>query len=254
MATNAAHSLREECEVRNGRRLVIEFQGLGERFAGILLLPDRPAPVPGALLLHGFALDKERMSAVAGSALLGCGVASLALDLPLHGERFGGVKLAALGAPFELLRRWRGALGECALALEHLAARREIDPGRVGLVGYSLGAFLGLKVASQERSVRAVVVAAGGDLPDYVPFAGMVRAVADPLRLVRALAGRPLLVVHGRYDRTIPAELAERLYGAAGEPKELRWWDAGHILPAAAIEDAAGWLAARLGVESKRNT
>src|SRR5439155_18762497 len=141
VATNAAHSLREECEVRNGRRLVIEFQGLGERFAGILL--------------HGFTLDKERMSAVAGSALLGCGVASLALDLPLHGERFGGVKLAALGAPFELLRRWRGALGECALALEHLAARREIDPGRVGLVGYSLGAFLGLKVASQERSVRA---------------------------------------------------------------------------------------------------
>ena len=142
VATNAAHSLREECEVRNGRRLVIEFQGLGERFAGILLLPDRPAPVPGALLLHGFTLDKERMSAVAGSALLGCGVASLALDLPLHGERFGGVKLAALGAPFELLRRWRGALGECALALEHLAARREIDPGRVGLVGYYRGASI----------------------------------------------------------------------------------------------------------------
>ena len=42
--------------------------------------------------------------------------------------------------------------------LRSAAARREIDPGRVGLVGYSLGAFLGLKVASQERSVRAVEV------------------------------------------------------------------------------------------------
>src|SRR6266545_728873 len=73
VATNAAHSLREECEIRNGRRLVIDFQSGGERFAGVLLLPDRPVPVPGALLLHGFTLDKERMSAAAGSALLGCG-------------------------------------------------------------------------------------------------------------------------------------------------------------------------------------
>jgi fermentation-respiration switch protein FrsA (DUF1100 family) len=52
--------------------------------------------------------------------------------------------------------------------------------------------------------------------------------------------------VHGRYDRTIPPQHAERLFEAAAEPKELRWWDAGHILPAEAISDAAAWLAARL--------
>src|SRR3712207_7671979 len=43
----------------------------------------------------------------------------------------------------------------------------------------------------------------GGDLPANTPFASVVRTVADPLRAVRAIAGRPLLMVHGRSDRTV---------------------------------------------------
>jgi len=239
-------AVREECEIRGGRRFVIDFRTKRERFAGILMVPDSPLPAPAALLLHGFTLDKQRMAESAGIALLGWGVCSLAIDLPLHGERYRAVNLASIRTPFELLGRWRGALEECRLALAYLGTRPDVDAGRIALVGYSLGAFLGLTVAAREPSVCALVVAAGGDLPDYIPFASMVRSVADPLQLVKALGGRPLLVVHGRYDRTIPPQHAERLFEAAVEPKELRWWDAGHILPAEAISDAASWLAARL--------
>jgi uncharacterized protein len=100
-----------------------------------------------------------------------------------------------------------------------------------------------------------VVLAAGGDLPEGTPFARLVRTVADPIRAVRALAGRPLLMVHGRADRTVTAAQAQRLFDAAGEPKELRWWDAGHYLPTAAIDEAAVWLCDRLGasVRSERS-
>ncbi|MDF2776219.1 MAG: dipeptidyl aminopeptidase/acylaminoacyl-peptidase-like protein, partial [Geminicoccaceae bacterium] len=86
---------------------------------------------------------------------------------------------------------------------------------------------------------------AGGDLPDY-PFAALLRAVVDPLRAVRSLGGRPLLMVHGRRDRTILPLQAERLFAAASEPKEIQWWDAGHYLPDAAVKRAATWLAERL--------
>jgi pimeloyl-ACP methyl ester carboxylesterase len=209
------HSIREECAIRGGRRAILDFRRAGERLAGILLAPDGPGPCPAALLLHGFTLDKERMAESAGIALLGRGVASLSIDLPLHGERYQVVDLNAIGSPFALIRRWRAALDEASAALAYLASRDEIDPARLALVGYSLGAYLGLKVASQEPSVRALVVAAAGDIPDYVPFAGMVRAIADPLELVRKLAGRPLLVAHGRHDRTIAPEQAERLFRAA---------------------------------------
>jgi len=30
------------------------------------------------------------------------------------------------------------------------------------------------------------------------------------------------------------------------EPKEIRWWDSGHYLPAPAIDDTTDWLAERL--------
>lgn len=38
-----------------------------------------------------------------------------------------------------------------------------------------------------------------------------------------------------------PAQ-AERLFQAGSQPKELRWYDAGHRLPPAAADDAAEWL------------
>jgi fermentation-respiration switch protein FrsA (DUF1100 family) len=59
-------------------------------------------------------------------------------------------------------------------------------------------------------------------------------------------------MVHGRWDRTVKPDQAERLFAAAGEPKELRWWNAGHYLPDAAIAYAGDWLAARMdGAEAR---
>ena len=147
--------------------------------------------------------------------------------------------------PLELAGRWRIAIDEAILGLRYLGARPEVDRDRLALVGYSLGSYLALAVAERDRSPRAVVLAAGGDLPSLA-FAPLLRAVVDPMRAIRALAGRPLLMVHGRRDRTILPEQAERLFAAAGEPKEIQWWDAGHYLPDAAVDRAAGWLADRL--------
>jgi uncharacterized protein len=96
--------------------------------------------------------------------------------------------------------------------------------------------------------VRALILAAGGDLPEGTPFGRLVRTVADPIRAVRRYAGRPLLMVNGRRDRTVRPEQAERLFAAAGEPKAMRWWDAGHYLPEESIEDAVRWLEHALGV------
>jgi dienelactone hydrolase len=213
---------------------------------GILLLPDRTGAVPAALLLHGYTSHKEMMSDSIGRALLDVGIASLAIDLPMHGERAtpggarGGFEL------LEMMRNWTLALAEASIALRYLAARPEIDRERLSLVGYSLGSYLGVTVASRDRAVKAVVLAAGGDLPAAMPFASMVRGVIDPAGAVRKLDGVPLLMVHGRRDRTVTAEQATRLFDAAREPKEIRWWDAGHRLPPDAIGDAARWLADRM--------
>jgi uncharacterized protein len=235
-----------ERSLPGGRRIALVLED-GERIPALLLLPDSPRPVPAALLLHGLTSHKEQMAESVGRALLAEGVASLAIDLPLHGEREGSLESLDVGNPLELVRRWRLAIDDCGLALRWLAAQRDVEPDRLAIVGYSLGSYVGAVVAAGRAEVRALVVAAGGDLPARTPLVALVRAVADPLRAVRRLAGRPLLVVHGRRDRTVLPEQAERLFAAAGEPKTIRWWDAGHWLPVAAIADAARWLALALG-------
>lgn len=238
---------RDEVLRRGGRRVVLDFRVDGEPVPGVLLLPKADAPVPAALLLHGYTSRKEHMSDGVGCALLERGIASLAIDLPLHGTRSDPVQAQAARNPLALMRIWRLATKECELAVKYLGARPEVDAGRLAVAGYSLGSFLAVLTAADQPALRAVVLAAGGDLPAGTPLAAVARAVADPIRAVKKLRGRPLLMVHGKNDRTMRPDQAERLFAAAGEPKELRWWQAGHYLPEEAIGYAADWLAARLG-------
>ena len=153
--------------------LTLEVDG-GERVPAILQRPRTTAPVPAVLLLHGFSSRKERMAESIGRSLLAAGVASLAIDLPLHGAREGGLEELSLRNPLALVQKWRLALREANHAIEHLARHAAVDSARLGLAGYSLGAYLGMIVAGDNRLVRAVALAAGGDLPEETPFASLV--------------------------------------------------------------------------------
>ena len=181
-----------------------------------------------------------------GRALLHHGVATIAIDLPLHGAREGNFEQLSLRNPLQLVSLWRLALSEIRYALDYLEGLVAVDPERLGIVGYSLGSFLAAVAAANDQRVRALVLASGGDLPEETPFAPIVRAAADPLRAIRKFAGRPLLMVNGRYDRTIEPAQAERLYEAARDPKQIHWYEGGHWPPQAAIDFAANWLTSRL--------
>jgi predicted esterase len=176
-----------------------------------------------------------------GRALAARRIASIAIDLPLHGSRDDAIIYEARTKPLDLMRHWNTALAEAKDALSWLTVQDAISPRRLGIAGYSLGSYIALQTAASDQRVAAVVVAAGGDLPS-TPWTAMVRMMSDPLKYVRSLAGRPLLMLHGASDRTIPPVQAQRLYDAASQPKELRWYDSGHVLPPAAAEDAAVWL------------
>lgn len=241
-------------DIAGGTRLTVHLED-SERVPGILLLPTR-TPAPAALLIHGYTSRKERMAEGVGLALLERGIASLAVDLPLHGEREGSLGDNALRNPFELVGRWRLAVDEGRMAIRLMQEHAAIDRSRLGLVGYSLGSFLGVTIAAAEPDIRATLLAAGGDLPSDMPFGPIVRSVADPPRMIRKLAGRPLLMVNGTLDRTIRPEQAKRLFAAAAEPKEIRWYAGGHWPPAREIDAAADWLAKALAgpaVRSRRS-
>jgi dienelactone hydrolase len=229
------------------RRESLSLPDGGELIPALLQIPSVASKPPAVLLLHGFSSRKERMADTIGRSLGQLGVAALSIDLPLHGAREEGVEGLSLRHPLALVQKWRLAVHEANAAIEYLRARPDIDPERIGLGGYSLGAYLGVTVASRNEHVSALALAAGGDLPAQTPFASIVRSIADPRRAARAFAGRPLLMINGRFDRTIRPEQARALLEAAGEPKELRWYDGGHWPPQHAVDQVAEWLAARLG-------
>jgi hypothetical protein len=246
MATKIHQTVKGERAVRGGRRLEVEFRSTGDAVPGILLLPPAERS-GGVLLLHGYSSRAADMAGGVGESLLRHGLASLSIDLPLHGTRHDPLQAQSARNPLAIFGLWRQAVAECRLAFGYLGARPEVDRGCMGVAGYSLGSFLAVMLAAEEKGVRAVCLAAGGDLPGETPLAAVARTFADPLRAVRKLDGRPLLMVHGKNDRTVTPAQAKRLFEAAQEPKELRWWPAGHRLPPDAIDYAADWLVAQLG-------
>lgn len=228
-------------------RFVTAIHAGGEEMVpAILQIPVGATSAPAVLMLHGFSSRKERMADSVGGALLERGVASLAIDLPLHGAREGGVEGLSLRNPLGLVQKWKLAIREASAAIEFLATHPAIDARRIAIAGYSLGAYLAMIVAGDNERVRAVALAAGGDLPDDTPFASLVRSIADPRRAARALEGRPLYMINGRHDRTITPAQARSLFDAAREPKEMRWYNGGHWPPERAIGAAAEWLSMRL--------
>jgi carboxymethylenebutenolidase len=82
-----------------------------------------------------------------------------------------------------------------------LYARRQpgVDPERVGVVGVSLGACLGLAAAAQQDLKTAAVVDLFGGLPEKYR------------KTVRSLP--PTLILHGDADKVVPVEEAYALCG-----------------------------------------
>lgn len=221
------------------RRLLIDVARSG--IPAMFLVPQSRRPIPAVLLLHGFSSTKERLSSTMGRPLAARGIASLAVDLPLHGDRDDVLIDRARANPLALIKEWNRALAEAKAAIEWLSGLDEIESRRISIAGYSLGSYIALQTAVNEPRILAVILAAGGDLPE-TPWTNMVRMMSNPIKSAAALNGKPLLMLNGKFDRTILPAQAERLFDAAVEPKELRWYAGGHVLPQEAADDAASWL------------
>jgi dienelactone hydrolase len=94
-----------------------------------------------------------------------------------------------------------------------------VDSQRVGLVGFSMGAYLSLAVATQEDLHLAAVVELFGALPD-----GMEVKVEQP---------PPTLIIHGDSDQVVKVQKAgelDRMLVAQKVPDEVRIYKGiGHV-------------------------
>jgi phospholipase/carboxylesterase len=134
---------------------------------------------------------------------------------------------------------FRESLLESEAALWRLidAAVAELgaDPARVWLHGFSQGAYLAHCVACRAPARLAGWIAQAGRLK--WEFLG---------ERIAGLAGKPVLVQHGRQDASLPLERAERgveVLRASGADVAFRMYDAGHEITAEAVADVREFLA-----------
>jgi carboxymethylenebutenolidase len=81
-------------------------------------------------------------------------------------------------------------------AMDHAAQHPSADPNRIGLIGFSLGAYLALSLGVEEERIKAIVDFFGG-MPDH---------------FVERLDGMPpVLILHGEQDRIVPVTEAHKI-------------------------------------------
>ena len=195
----------------------ISDPGVNPPVRGILEILPEGAIHPGVILLTGSSGWQEAYSDVAAS-LAASGFVALALDY-----------LAETGVNptrEDQLRHWSRWKATVGNAVSYLHASPSVSTRPIGIIGYSLGAFLAVSVASELPQVKAVV--------DF--YGGGGRATESLEQEVRNLP--PLLILHGEADSLVPVSLAYQLKDAViaqGGEVEM------HIYPGAQHGFNAPW-------------
>jgi pimeloyl-ACP methyl ester carboxylesterase len=217
----------------------------------------RQGPFPVVVLVHGFSSNKEEVSRQLAHALTRVGFACIAMDMPGHGERpgkprnmFGPDRQAA----YENVVH---AVKDVRQTMDLAETRRDLDTSSgIFLAGYSMGSWIGTLAGAADRRVKAMVLMVAGSAataakeleeegPGIKERLDLVHhfAVLRHNLAIAKFAPRPVLMLNGKKDPMVPPERTKVLFEAAGNPKEQRWYDSGHLLPFEAHRDAAAWLA-----------
>ena len=221
--------------------------GLPQAERRLLTTPDhqtlpawRIAPAPGApvvVYLHGNGggID-ERAARYAAFAAAGFGVWAVEY------RGYGG----ATGSPSEA-----GLTLDAETAYQ--AALADAPPGRIAVVGESLGTGLAVKLAARhpvgalalDSPYSSVAEVAAARYP-LVPVRWLI---ADPFYsdAVISEVKAPLLVVAGTQDRVVPIRFARKLFDLARTAKTFITVEgAGHLAMGLRLKDTIAWIAAQI--------
>jgi uncharacterized protein len=131
-------------------------------------------------------------------------------------------------------------------ALDYLCTLSDVDPQRLGALGVSMGGAVVILAAARDKRIKAVVDDCGfSDAPSVIaasfehfihlpsfPFAPVTIWIADeragidvdsvrPMDVIARISPRPIFIIHGLDDFTVPVENSKQNFAHAREPKQL---------------------------------
>ena len=234
----------------------ISFTGPGQtRLKAYLVKPSgSKGRHPAVIYAHGAGGDRRELLDEARKMALK-GTVTLTLTMIYSPSRAKPLPSGMAGARANAKLEEDG-VKEVRRAVDYLQSRDDVDGDQIGYVGWSAGARMGAVTAGVEHRIKAYDLISGGAVPvsEYVSLAPAdlrveLRTVleeADPLHFVGHAKPSELLFQDGRQDEIVPQAALEDLADAGSEPKEVRWYDAGHAPNAKMWADSRSWLADRL--------
>jgi dienelactone hydrolase len=186
---------------------VVSYDGVG-RVNAFVLLPRTAGRHAAVLFLHGSGGSRNDLLLPAAE-LAERGVVTMTISQPNDAATFRPLVVNA--------RR----------ALDLLAARRDVDPKRLGLVGYSLGAQTAAILAGDEPRLKAIGIVAGRGGP--VPVYWIRKTHAD------------LFFQAGTKDEVVPHGQLVALIRAAPDHPRVRWYPTGHGMSRRSFDDQIAW-------------
>jgi 2,6-dihydroxypseudooxynicotine hydrolase len=241
-----------------GERVEIPYEG--KSLYGNLRKPPGADTPPVVILAMGLDSSKEEMGAYEG-LFLARGLATLTFDGPGQGEG---------EYDFPIRHDYEVPVGA---VVDYIETRSDVDTGRAGLWGVSLGGYYAPRAAAFEKRIKACIALSGpydwggvwDTLPELTRDAFRVRShsaseeEARELALKLSLVGVapeitcPLYIVAGKLDRLISYKDAERLAAEVSGPVELLVIEDGnHVANNRAYRyrlQTADWMAGQLGGE-----
>jgi len=164
----------------------LTFESGGKPIRIDAYLPDTTGPHPTVLALYGSGGGVSGMNEPA-IMLAKQGFAVFVLH---YFDRTGTTEATDKQTIFRNFPSWGKTVWD---AISYLEKKPQVDASRIGVLGFSLGAYLALSVASVDSRVQAVVEFFGG-LPKEMRF------------FMRRLC--PTLILHGEADATVPVQEA----------------------------------------------
>jgi uncharacterized protein len=172
----------------------------------------RPAPARGTVIVFNGNGGNRAYRAPLAAALQARGFNVLLFDY----RGYGGNP----GAPSE-----SGLTLDARAARAYVAARPDVQPGRIVYFGESLGAAVAATLATGQPPAALVLRSPFTSMADmaalhypYLPARRFLRDRFDTIDRI-ARVGAPVLVIAGDADRIVPVEYSRRLFEAAASPR-----------------------------------
>ena len=236
----------------------ISFTGPGDtRLNAYVLMPSgSEGRHPAVIYAHGAGGDRQELLDEARQ-MAEKGAVTLTLDMVYSPSRAKPLPEGMAGAR-ENSRLEQEAVKEVRRAVDYLQSRDDVDDEQIGYVGWSQGARMGALISGVEHRIKAYDLIAGGAAPvsEYVKAAPVdlqdeletILEKTDPIHFVGLAKPSELLFQDGRQDEVVPEAALKELADAGSEPKDVRWYQSGHVPSSKMWSDSRAWLADKLEI------